>query len=90
MQSVSPNPLREKLQNVPKKPGCYLFQDKNHKVIYIGKAKNLRNRVRSYFQESRSEGPKLMRLRSKIADFETIFTDSEIEALILEMNLIKE
>lgn len=82
--------LGEKLENLPKKPGCYLFKDKRGKIIYIGKAKVLRNRVRSYFQEGRLEGPKLRRLKSKIADLEIIVTDTEMEALILEMNLIKE
>ncbi|MCH8874047.1 excinuclease ABC subunit C [candidate division KSB1 bacterium] len=81
---------QEKLNTLPKKPGCYLFKDKNNKIIYIGKAKVLRNRVRSYFQDSRFEGPKIERLKTRIADFETIVTDSEKEALILEMNLIKE
>jgi excinuclease ABC subunit C len=82
--------LQEKLDNLPKKPGCYLFKDSKGKIIYIGKAKVLQNRVRSYFQNGRLEGPKLERLKSKIADLETIVTDSEMEALILEMNLIKE
>jgi excinuclease ABC subunit C len=82
--------LQEKLANLPKKPGCYLFKDSKGKIIYIGKAKVLQNRVRSYFQNGRLEGPKLERLKSKIADLETIVTDSEMEALILEMNLIKE
>ncbi len=81
---------QEKLNTLPKKPGCYLFKDKNNKIIYIGKAKVLRNRVRSYFQDSRFEGPKIERLKTRIAYFETIVTDSETEALILEMNLIKE
>ncbi len=80
----------EKLSSLPRKPGCYLFKDKNNKVIYIGKAKVLRSRVRSYFQDSRFDGAKIERLKSRIADFETIVTDSETEALILEMNLIKE
>ncbi len=82
--------LQDKLNTLPKKPGCYLFKEKNNKIIYIGKAKILRNRVRSYFQGSRVEGPKIERLKARIADFETIVTDTETEALILEMNLIKE
>ncbi|RMF59451.1 MAG: excinuclease ABC subunit C, partial [Calditrichaeota bacterium] len=82
--------LQEKLDNLSRKPGCYLFKDKTGKVIYIGKAKVLRNRVRSYFQSGRSEGPKLARLKARIADFDVIVTDTEMEALILEMNLIKE
>jgi excinuclease ABC subunit C len=90
MSSSPSQPQQEKIENLPKKPGCYLFKDKKGKVIYIGKAKVLRNRVRSYFQDGRLEGPKLQRLKSKITDFEIIVTDTEMEALILEMNLIKE
>ncbi|NIR51959.1 excinuclease ABC subunit C [candidate division KSB1 bacterium] len=82
--------LQEKLQNLAKKPGCYLFKDKKGKIIYVGKAKSLNPRVRSYFQNGRLEGLKLERLKSKIVDFDTIVTDTEMEALILEMNLIKE
>lgn len=82
--------LEEKLNNIPRSPGVYLFKDKNKKVIYVGKARVLRNRVRSYFQSSRSDDAKSQRLKSRIQDFETIVTDSEIEALILEANLIKE
>lgn len=82
--------LQDKLNSLPARPGVYLFKDKNGRVIYIGKAKVLRNRVRSYFQDGRLEGPKLARLRSRIEDLETIVTDSEIEALILEANLVKE
>ncbi len=85
-----PESMARKLGNLPRKPGCYLFKDDQSRVIYIGKAKVLRNRVRSYFQEGRLEGPKLQRLKSRIADFDLIVTDSEMEALILEMNLIKE
>jgi excinuclease ABC subunit C len=90
MTDTLSQPLQEKLDNLPKKPGCYLFKDRKGKIIYIGKAKVLRNRVRSYFQDGRLEGPKLLRLKTRIADFETIVTDTEMEALILEMNLIKE
>ena len=82
--------LQDKLEKLPKKPGCYLFMDRNGQVIYVGKAKVLAHRVRSYFQNGRLEGPKLERLKSKIYDFDTIVTDTEMEALILEMNLIKE
>ncbi len=83
--------LTTKLQNIPNRPGVYLFQNNRGKIIYIGKAKNLRNRVRSYFQKGRAtEGPKLDALTSKIADLEWIVTDSEVEALILEANLVKE
>jgi excinuclease ABC subunit C len=81
---------QQKLDALPKKPGVYQFKDKNGKIIYIGKAKVLRNRVRSYFQTGRMIDPKLGRLVSRIHDFEVIVTDSEMEALILEMNLVKE
>ncbi len=90
MTQALPQTLQEKLDHLPKKPGCYLFKDKKGKIIYIGKAKVLPHRVRSYFQDGRVEGPKLQRLKTQIADFETIVTDTEMEALILEMNLIKE
>ncbi|MFQ5706020.1 MAG: excinuclease ABC subunit UvrC [bacterium] len=90
LPAVQNHSLLEKLKSVPRKPGCYLFKDRKGKIIYIGKAKVLRNRVRSYFQDGRLEGPKLLRLKARISDFETIVTDTEMEALILEMNLIKE
>lgn len=82
--------LESKLQNIPRSSGVYIFKDKNKKVIYVGKAVILRNRVRSYFQSGRIDDAKSRRLVSKIRDIETIVTDSEIEALILEANLIKE
>jgi len=81
--------LKEKLKNIPQKPGCYLFKDKQNVILYVGKARILRNRVRSYFQDSRSFHPKLAVLVQKIFDLEWIVTDSEVEALILENNLIK-
>ncbi len=79
-----------KLKNLPTASGVYLFKNKPGKVIYIGKAKNLRNRVKSYFHAGRQNEPKLQALVAKIADFEWIVTDSEVEALILEANLVKE
>ena len=82
--------LVEKLKYIPKSPGVYLFKDKDKKVIYVGKARILRNRVRSYFQTSKAGDTKTQQLVVKIKDFETIVADSEIEALILEANLIKE
>jgi excinuclease ABC subunit C len=81
--------LGEKLDSLPAKPGVYQFKNPDAKVIYVGKAQNLRNRVRQYFQKSRALDPKLDALVSKIADVELIVTDSEVEALILEANLIK-
>jgi excinuclease ABC subunit C len=77
------------LDNLPTKPGCYLMKDAAGKVIYVGKAINLRNRVRSYFHSSNSHHPRTNQLVRKIADIEWIVVDSELEALILEMNLIK-
>lgn len=79
--------LREKLALLPDQPGCYLMKNKEQKVIYVGKAKNLRNRVRSYF--SGAHDAKTERLIAEIADFEYIVTSSAAEALILECNLIK-
>jgi len=82
--------LKDKLQTLPTKPGVYLMKDEGGQVIYVGKAVNLRNRVRSYFHASAHHTPKLRRMIDTVADFDFIVTDSEIEALILECNLIKE
>lgn len=79
--------IKEKLKVLPAKPGCYLMKDKHGTVIYVGKSKMLRNRVRSYFIGAHDE--KTQRLVMEIVDFEYIVTSSEIDALILEMNLIK-
>ncbi len=79
----------EKLKTLPTKPGVYQYFDANGKIIYVGKAINLRNRVRSYFHASADHGPKTERLVAEIADLEWIITDSELEALLLESNLIK-
>jgi excinuclease ABC subunit C len=81
--------LQQKLDTVPTSPGVYQYKDAEGKIIYVGKAKNLRNRVRSYFQSSRNLDAKTQVLVSKIADVELIVTDNEIESLILEQNLIK-
>jgi len=81
--------LAEKLSHLPDKPGVYLMKDSHGRIIYVGKAVNLKNRVRSYFQASRGHSPKTLALVSRIADLEFIVTASEIEALILECNLIK-
>ncbi|HEX7066363.1 MAG TPA: excinuclease ABC subunit UvrC [Bacillales bacterium] len=81
------NQLKEKLAVLPAQPGCYLMKNRHGTIIYIGKATVLKNRVRSYF--TGSHDPKTERLVSEITDFEYIVTSSEIEALILEMNLIK-
>lgn len=79
--------LKEKLLLLPNKPGCYLMKDKNGVIIYVGKAKNLKNRVNSYFKSSHTG--KTAVLVSNIVDFEYIITNSELEALLLEINLIK-
>lgn len=82
--------VEEKLQNLPNQPGVYLYRNEKGKVIYVGKAKNLRSRVRSYFQDSRNLAPRTLLLVQQIRDLDTIIVDSEVEALILEANLIKE
>lgn len=81
--------MKERLKNVPLKPGVYLYKDKNEKVIYVGKAKKLRNRMRSYFQSPDGMHPKVRAMMARVADFDYIVTSSELEALILENNLIK-
>lgn len=81
--------LKEKIKSIPAVPGIYQFLDKKDKVIYVGKAKNLRNRVRSYFQINITN-PKTLALVKKICDLQIIMTDTEIEALVLESNLIKD
>ena len=81
--------IEEKLQTLPTKAGIYLHKNTSGKIIYVGKAKNLRNRVRSYFQASRNLDYKTRQLVKQITDFEFIVVDSEVEALVLESNLIK-
>lgn len=82
--------IQEELKKLPKSPGVYIHHDSRDEIIYIGKARNLKNRVSQYFQSSRSRSPKIEKMVSQIAYFEYIVTDSEVEALILENNLIKE
>lgn len=82
--------LDEELKKLPAKPGVYLMHDKSDEIIYVGKAISLKNRVRQYFQKSRNVTPKIQRMIDRIAWFEYIVTDSELEALVLECNLIKE
>src|SRR5215510_10403334 len=81
--------LTEKLASLPTQPGCYIYRDERRNILYVGKAKNLRNRVRQYFQSSRSHDAKTNELVSRIADVELFVVDNEIEALALECNLIK-
>ncbi|KPJ66282.1 hypothetical protein AMJ44_08615 [candidate division WOR-1 bacterium DG_54_3] len=82
--------IKTKLENLPTKPGVYLMKDRSGRIIYVGKAKSLRNRVRAYFQDAHPYHPKISALISKISDFDVLATDSEMEALILESNLVKE
>ncbi|MFZ5808623.1 MAG: excinuclease ABC subunit UvrC [Chloroflexota bacterium] len=84
-----PENIAALLPNLPTRPGCYLMKDEAGKVIYVGKAVNLRNRVRSYFHQTAQLHPRTQHLVEKIREIEWIVVDSELEALILEMNLIK-
>ena len=81
--------VAEKLKLLPDSPGVYIMKDAQGKIIYVGKAVILKNRVRQYFQSGKNHSPKVRAMVAKIADFETILTGSEVEALILECNLIK-
>ncbi|SHE65514.1 Excinuclease ABC subunit C [Desulforamulus putei DSM 12395] len=82
--------LTDKIKNIPPRPGVYLYKDADGRVIYVGKAVSLKNRVRSYFQAGARQSPKVQAMLRRAADLEYIVTDSEMEALILENNLIKE
>lgn len=82
--------IQEELKKLPGKPGVYIMHDERDAIIYIGKAVSLKNRVRQYFQSSRNKGPKIEKMVTHIRRFEYIITDSELEALVLECNLIKE
>ena len=82
--------IQEELKKLPAKPGVYLMHDEKDHIIYVGKAISLRNRVRQYFQSSRNKGAKIEQMVTHIRRFEYIVTDSELEALVLECNLIKE
>ncbi len=82
--------IEDELKKLPAKPGVYIMHDKNDAILYVGKAVSLKNRVRQYFQSSRNLSPKIQKMVSKVARFEYIVVDSEMEALVLECNLIKE
>ena len=82
--------IQEELKKLPAKPGVYIMHDEKDAIIYVGKAISLKNRVRQYFQSSRNKGAKIEQMVTKISRFEYIVTDSELEALVLECNLIKE
>src|SRR5262245_33830381 len=81
--------LQQRLAQVPDRPGCYIFRDDTGQVLYVGKAEVLRNRVRSYFQEGAQHTPRIRLMVSRVADIEVVVTDSPVEALLLECNLIK-
>lgn len=85
-----PEHIKTILKNLPVKPGCYLMKDATGQIIYIGKAKRLRQRVRSYFTSAPENDPKTLRMRSLVASIEFIVTENEVRALILEENLIKQ
>ncbi|HJP83925.1 MAG TPA: excinuclease ABC subunit UvrC [Fimbriimonadaceae bacterium] len=90
MSRTLPETVVAKLKKLPAKPGCYIYRNEKSEVLYVGKAINLRNRVRSYFQESTRHGIRIARLVTNVRDIEWIVVDSEVEALVLECNLIKE
>lgn len=85
-----PTAVQEKLKSLPASPGCYVYRDAKGDVLYVGKAKSLRNRVRSYFQASTRHSARIDRMVRKVADIEIYVVDSELEALVLECNLIKQ
>ena len=82
--------LNTKITNIPKRPGVYQFINDKGEIIYIGKAKDLRSRVRSYFQKNKYQTPKNQSMIKRISDLEWIVVSSEVEALLTEANLIKE
>ncbi|RPI36124.1 MAG: excinuclease ABC subunit UvrC, partial [Nitrospiraceae bacterium] len=82
--------MQGKLSTVPEKPGVYLFEDSHHKILYVGKARELRNRLRSYFQKSSALDSRKLAMMKSVSDFEYTVTGNELEALVLEANLIKQ
>lgn len=82
--------IQEELKKLPGRPGVYIMHDEHDDIIYVGKAISLKNRVRQYFQSSRGKSVKIQQMVERIRRFEYIVTDSELEALVLECNLIKE
>lgn len=87
---ITDTKLEAKLESLPHKPGVYIFKDSIGRVIYVGKARSLRHRVKAYFLDAITADAKTRALISRIKDLEVLVTDSEMEALILEANLIKE
>jgi excinuclease ABC subunit C len=89
-RAALPETVTEKLKTLPAKPGCYIYKDEKGEVLYVGKALVLKNRVRSYFQASTRHGARIERMVRRVRDLEYIVVDSEVEALVLECNLIKQ
>ena len=89
-KATLPENIQEKLKLLPAQPGCYIYRGEKSEILYVGKAISLKNRVRSYFQESTRHGTRIARLVGKVRDIEWIVVDSELEALVLECNLIKQ
>ena len=81
--------IQEEVKKLPEKPGVYIMKDEFGDIIYIGKAISLKNRVSQYFRQSTNHAPKVLAMVKNIKEFEYIITDNEVEALILESNLIK-
>ena len=82
-------PIKDTVKNIPKDPGVYFFKNNKNDIIYIGKAKNIRNRVRTYFQKNKYQSPKNISMIKRIVDVEWIVVRNEVEALLTEANLIK-
>lgn len=82
--------LTEKVKNLPSSPGVYLMKDSNGSILYVGKSKHLKQRVQSYFQNSKNHSPKIIKLVNHLKDFDYLLTDTEFEAFLLECHLIKE
>src|SRR4051812_27819138 len=83
------SPLESKIKGLAEEPGVYMMKDASGGILYVGKAKNLKSRVSSYFQDSKDKSSRTELMVRKIADFEVVITDTEVEALVLEYNLIK-
>ncbi|MCF7886476.1 MAG: excinuclease ABC subunit UvrC [Candidatus Marinimicrobia bacterium] len=90
MPAVADEKLKKKIDDAPVNPGCYIFRDKNDEILYIGKARHLKNRIKSYFVKGNKRRPKTRMMLKKVNNLEFIVTNSEVEALILENSLIKE
>ncbi len=89
MPFETPEHIENILKSLPLKPGCYIMKDDSGKIIYIGKAKRLRQRVRSYFTDSGPQDSKTVQMRNRVDDIDIIVTETEVQALILEETLIK-